>query len=52
MLQNINRDFSIALEQSETDTLLSRLTAIGEIPENPFGVSIRRFGWDRQVNHG
>lgn len=36
--------FAARLEQSESDALCSRLSAVGDQTGNPFGVSITRFG--------
>ena len=44
MLPIVDRNFTRQLEQSETEALLSRLTAIGEKPGNPYGVDIQKFG--------
>ncbi|MGP4039945.1 GNAT family N-acetyltransferase [Gracilibacillus sp. D59] len=40
----VNKELAMRLENSEIDTLFSRLTAIKEISRNPMGVEIQRFG--------
>lgn len=40
----VNKELGMRLENSEIDTLWSRLTAIQEINGNPMGVEIQKFG--------
>ena len=40
----VNKELGMRLENSEIDTLWSRLTAIQEINGNPMGVAIQKFG--------